>query len=339
MLPTPGDVRLHRFLTVAAIVAASACSQAAASSTKPLEGIFENCPLDRVFQTCVQRLDVMHAGGIRVVVIGAGQTSRAALYAYASEADVRGMKVMWALSNPGWWRPPTAGADPVGDFASFHQACRCRGTKLATYVASWLGRLPGTYGYYAADDSMLAPGDRGGVRRFVAALKRGDPRHATLIGAANTFQQRQYIRAADMVGTEMYPVTGGTLDPAQTRSTVQAAQYNANQAHRASAFILQAFSWGDNLDDGRAIGMCSAADTVAGCGARLSYPSADQQLVLRSAVLHHAKPKLILWWSFPGTYGPAVPASPDQNVPTLAQATSRWAGLVAAITSPIRLRR
>jgi hypothetical protein len=303
----------------------------AAAKAAPVQGIFENCPLDRAFATCVQRLDVMHAGGLKVVVVSAAQTSRPALYAYAREANVRGMSVMWELSDTGWWRAPTPGADPAADFAPFHGACHCGGTKLATYTAGWLGRLPGTYGYYAADDSMLAPGDRKGVRRFTAALKRGDPAHPTLIGAANTLQQRQYVRSADLVATEVYPVTTGALSPAQARTTVAAAQSNANGAHRPSAFILQAFSWGDSLADGRAIGMCSAADTAAGCGARLSYPSSGQQTTLLDAVLHHARAKLVLWWSFPDTYGPAVPPAPDQVAPSPQQTEGRWSGLVAAI--------
>jgi hypothetical protein len=152
-----------------------------------------------------------------------------------------------------------------------------------------------------------------------------------VIGAANTIQQHQYLRAADLVATEIYPVTTGQFDPAQARATVRAAQYNATHAHRRSAFILQAFSWGDNLNDGRAIGMCTAADTVAGCGARLAYPSPGQQLMLLDAVRNHAHAKLILWWSFPGTYGPAQAPSPDEVVPTPQQAADRWNGLVTAL--------
>jgi hypothetical protein len=331
-------VGLRRILGLAVIATCAACAPAGAA-TRPVQGIFEGCPLDSAFSTCVQRLDVMRAGGFKVVVIAANQTSRGALHSYATEARVRGMSVMWELSDPGWWRAPQPGADPVTDFSSFHRACGCRGTRLATFVARWLGRLPGTYGYYAADDSMLAAGDRRGVQRFVAALKRGDPRHPAMVGAANTIMQRQYVRSADLVGAEIYPVTSGPLDPAATSATAAAAQHNADHAHRASAFILQAFSWGDSLADGQAIGMCSAADTLAGCGARLTYPSSSEQVTLLAAVLHHARPKLVLWWSFPGTYGPAVAPPPDQAVPTPAQALGRWMGLVGAITTPIRLRR
>jgi hypothetical protein len=37
-------------------------------------------------------------------------------------------------------------------------------------MVGWLGALADTYGYYAVDDWMLAPGDRAGVARHTAEI-------------------------------------------------------------------------------------------------------------------------------------------------------------------------
>jgi hypothetical protein len=115
--------------------------------------------------------------------------------------------------------------------------------------------------------------------------------------------------------------------------TAASAQRAASTAGRRSAFILQAFTWGDNLDDGQAVGVCSSGDSRDACYARLVYPSAADQLHLRDAVLTHARPQLILWWSFGGTYGQAG----DDNYsiyPTGSVAAARWSGLSAAVKAP-----
>jgi hypothetical protein len=323
-------VKLLKAIIVAAALALSAlCGTAAAAP--PAQGIFDSCPLDTALPTCVQRLGVMRGGGLRVVVMPASGVSLPALAAYAAAANGLGMSVMWALSDPGWWRAPTAGADPAYDFAAFARVCGCRETALPTFVAQWLGRLPGTYGYYAADDSMLEPADDAGVAAYMAALKRGDSEHPAMIGAANSIQQRRYVGVADLVGQEIYPVTTTGFRSSWAGQTAAAVQRTASRAGKGSAFILQAFTWGDNLDDGRAIGACTASDSLASCAARLRYPSSAEQLALRDAVLRKAHPRLILWWSFQGTFGPAVPAGADQLVPTAAQVSSRWAGLAATI--------
>jgi hypothetical protein len=111
------------------------------------------------------------------------------------------------------------------------------------------------------------------------------------------------------------------------------AQQSADNAGNQSAFILQAFTWGDNPADGQAVGVCTAADTPASCYAKLQYPTSAAQLQLRNEILTHAHPSLILWWSFMGTYGQAGNDTYD-IYPTGAQAAAQWAGLQATIQAP-----
>ncbi len=212
---------------------------------------------------CTQRLAAMHAGGIRVVVIPAWSGSLSSLTEYAATAHALGMSVMWELSNPGWWREPTTSTDMAGYFPAFATACGCdQNGPLLSYLIGWLGALPGTYGYYAADDSMLSAGDRAGVAAYVSQIKQRDPWHTVLIGSFGLGQAQEYEGIADLIGDEIYPVKTTSLLPVSAHrgawnsvaQTASQAQQAAAVAHRQSAFILQAFTWGDNVDDGTAVG-------------------------------------------------------------------------------------
>ena len=288
---------------------------------------------------CAQRLSVMHAGGIKVVVVPGWGASLPSLMEYAATAHALGVSVMWELSDPGWWREPPTGTDMAGYFPAFAAGCDCgQNGPLLAYLIGWLGTLPGTYGYYAADDSMLSAGDRAGVAAYVSEIKQADPSHTVLIGSFGPGQSQEYEGIADMIGTEIYPVTTTSLLPVgghrgawnSVAQTASRAQQAAAGVHKQSAFILQAFSWGDNIDDGTAVGACSPGESNLACYAALQYPTAAEQLELRNEILLHAHPKLILWWSFPGTYGQAGDDT-YSIYPTGAQAGLRWAGLSAAI--------
>lgn len=345
-MPSPRLIaRLRRtalaaLIALAAVLALGATSAGAASL--PPEGIFEGCPLDTEMSTCLERLQAMRQGGMQVVVIPGYGASLASLSTYAAAAHALGMSVMWELSSPGWWQDPSTATSMDGQFAAYAAACGCvENGQLLAYVVHWLAAQPATYGYYAADDSMLSPGDQAGVAAYVNAIKQADPSHTVMIGAADGAQAGQYQGMADLIGTEIYPVTNASLMPVAANQdmwdsvaqTAIDAQSLANRDGKQSAFILQAFTWGDNVDDGQAIGVCSPSDTQLSCYDKLQYPSPSAQLQLRNETLLHAHPKLILWWSFPGTYGQA--GSDTYSIyPTGATAAARWAGLSRAVQAP-----
>ena len=320
----------------------SAGTAEASTAPMPREGIFEDCPLDTQMLTCLQRLVTMHQGGIQVVVMSANNTSLTSLATYALGAQVLGMQVMWEISNPGWWEQPLTSTAMSSVFPSFAAACHCEDNEpLLGYLIRWLAALPATYGYYAADDSMLSAGDQPGMATYVSHIKAADPMHTLMIGANDYAQAQQYQGMADLIGTEIYPVTTASLMPASTNQsmwnsvayTAQSAQQLASSEGRQSAFILQAFTWGDNLSDGETMGVCSPADTTLSCYNQLEYPTAADQLQLRNEVLQHSHPSLILWWSFQGTYGQA--GNDTYSIyPTGATAAARWTGLQDAIAAP-----
>ena len=292
---------------------------------------------------CTQRLAVMHAGGMQVVVIPARYGSLSDLAEYAATAQSLGMSVMWEIGNPAWWQEPGTSTDMAGVFPSFASSCGCtQNGQLLAYMVSWLGALPGTYGYYAADDSQLIPGDQAGVAAYVSQIKQSDPAHTVMIGAYGLAQANQYADIADMVGNEIYPVTTNPLLPVSgnlftwdtVANTAGLLQTYADDAHKQSAFILQAFTWGDNVADGTTIGVCTPAESNSECYAQLRYPSPGEQLQLRNEILQNAHPGLILWYSFWGTYG-QVGTDTTSIYPTGAEAASRWAGLSAAVQAPM----
>ena len=331
---------MRRFLVAIALISsmsfALAGAQSASASSLPVEGIFEGCNLTSQLQTCVQRLGVISQGGLKVVVVQASNVPLTDLQQYAAAAQTDGMSVMWELDvgTTGWWSDPASSISMSGYYSAFASACGCsdNGHVLA-YLARWLGALGGTYGYYAADDGMLSPGDEPQLAAYVRAIKAQDPFHTVMIGSADETQTHDYQGAADVTGNDIYPVTSGSVDWSGVAQQASDDQRDANQAGKQSAFILQAFTWGDNLSDGQAIGACTAVDTAASCYAKLDYPSAAQQLKLRNEILTHANPKLILWWSFPGTNG-EVNGDTYSIYPTGSVASARWQGLTAAIQAP-----
>lgn len=342
-----GRVRAPRLLArlglaCSLLVLLLAASAQASAATLPPEGIFENCTLDVQMSTCVQRLELMHQGGFQVVVIGAGGTSPAALSSYAATAQSLGMSVMWAIGAPGWWRDPPSSTSMTGVYSGFTGLCGCdQNGPLLAYLVHWLSQLPATYGYYAADDSMLAPGDAAGVASYVAQIKQQDPTHTVLIGSADEDQTSTYVHIADAIASEIYPVTTGPLMPVSAHQDMwdgvaqwaSDAQHAADSAGKQSAFVLQAFTWGDNLADGQTIGACTTSDTPLSCYSKLRYPTGAEQLQLRNEMLLHAHPKLILWWSLFGTDGD-VTGDTYSIYPTGSEAAARWSGLAAAVQAP-----
>lgn len=316
---------------------------ASAASTLPPEGIFEHCQLDTQMSTCLERLKTIHDGGFQVVVLNAYSASLSSLQTYADSAQSLGMKVMWAISSSGWWSAPLSGSSmDMGGWIPFATACGCtENVQILSYLIHWLGALPATWGYYAADDSQLSPGDQAAVSQYMAVIKASDPAHPTIISSNDESQTAQYESYGDMSAPELYPITDSTLMPvsdnlAWWNAESQEAAYDqrlANRAGKPSAFILQAFSFGDNLSDGEAVGGCTPSMTQQQCWNQLRYPSRADQLELRNQVLKHAHPSIILWWSFPGTYG-QTGGDTYSTYPTGSQAAAQWAGLVAAINAP-----
>ena len=285
---------------------AVASTKAHAAGALPAEGIFDSCSLSTSLTTCEQDLLQMHQAGLQVVVMSVGWDTQDEISAYASYAQSIGMSVMWELNDPGFWGGAWIGSSAAGDWASFSSACGCTDTtQVLDSVINFLAALPATYGYYAADDWTLTPNQKGGLKQYVSEIESADPNHMVMVGSSQGQGSTYYSSGATM-GNEIYPETTTSLMPyasnlATWDSVDQSAtrdQRSATQSGTQAAFILQAFSFGDNLDDGEAVGVCTPAMTAAHCASLLQYPSESAQLELRNQVLLNAHPKLILWYTF-----------------------------------------
>jgi hypothetical protein len=303
-----------------------AAKTAHVSGTLPAEGMFDNCQIGANLATCEQDLLNMHQAGLQVAVVGFQGDSLADLSAYAAYAQSIGMSIMWQINDPGFWGGAWMGSSAAADWTAFSSACGCADTtQVLDYVIQWLGALPATYGYYAADDEVISPGELGGLTQYVSEIKALDPSAMVMVGSAVS-QGTSYASTGATLGTEIYPETSGNLMPVAgnqsmwdgIQQSIAQDQHAANQYGTSSAFILQAFTFGDNLTDGEDVGVCNAGMSSAQCAGLLNYPSASTQLQLRNEVLEHAHPKLILWYTFSESYGQG----------------DRWSGVTDAVKAP-----
>jgi len=305
---------------------ANATKKAHATGTLPAEGIFDGCQISASLTTCEQDLLAMHQAGLQVAVVPFQWDSLTDLSAYAAYAQSIGMSIMWEINDPGFWGGAWIGSSAAADYSAFSSACGCtETTAVLDYMVQWLGALPATYGYYAADDEVISLGERSSLTQYVSEIKALDPAAMVMIGSAVS-QGTSYASTGATLGTEIYPETSGNMLPVSKNlstwdgilQSVTQDQRAANQYGTPSAFILQAFTFGDNLTDGEDVGVCNAGMSSAQCAGLLSYPSASTQLQLRNEVLEHAHPKLILWYTFSESYGQGA----------------RWSGLSNAVTAP-----
>jgi hypothetical protein len=280
--------------------------QAHAAGTVPAQGMFDSCDLSNGVSACEQDLLQMHQAGLQVVVMSAQWDTMDEISQYATYAQSIGMSVMWELDDPGYWGGAWIGSSAAADWSSFSSACGCTATdQVLDYMINWLSALPATYGYYAADDSTLEPNQAAGLRQYVDQIKSVDSTHMVMVGSAQG-QGTTYYSSGATIGNEIYPETTRSLMPAaQNLATWQAVQQSVTQDQRAatqqgtsSAFILQSFSFGDNLSDGEAVGACTASMSQAQCASRLQFPSASVELQLRNDALQYAHPALILWYTY-----------------------------------------
>lgn len=314
----------------------------------PPQGIFTSCDVAASLSACEARLPVITGAGLKLVVEGLPPLGPALLqYLAALKAD--GLQAVWEMIDPGWWGYDGAGPlayDPAGQNMlaadpSWASACGCEtNTALLAFIARTLTASGATYGWYLADDSQLEGTQPyplsealAGIRRFSSDLHAAAPGTRTLLGAwglDDTTLLQQASGTTDMAAQEMYPFASyGSVPVADSDALSQVArgarsvQRIADADATASAFVLQAFSWGE----------CSADAAASGADPGSPYPSAAEMSGMRDSVLANARPALILWYTLEETIGwpagqePAGCAAP-------ADPAARLAALTAAVKAP-----
>jgi hypothetical protein len=348
---------LRRSLTafVSAVFAASLTTATAAAAGQtpgvgPLNGVFENCDPEQV-DVCTQRLsDAQQMGFGMVMNYSALKRGPEVARQYAETAQGMGLQVAWPIFEPGWfvgYRP--SGNDMLDEYWDWGQSCGCESNAdLLRYMVTTLAQIPNTWGWYSADDLQLRGTDAvGAVTDWTHRLKALAPGESTLISIWDTMGA--YRNAADYVAQESYPLgLPSNLGPVSPwKDIASLASDTQRMTPGRTAFILQGFSWGDNVWNAQGVGGCSGGEGAPGCLSDFRYPDPGEQLRQRQTILRNSRPALLLWYSLDGTIGPFKPHSgPEYNEPSPAEAANRKSSLAATVLAPppqtracVRVRR
>jgi hypothetical protein len=257
-------------------------------------GLYESCPLRRGL-FCLDRLKQMAKGGFKLVLNYdqlAGDAEQQ--LAYAAQANVLGMKIIWAMNNPVIWN----GTNLIKYYATLAATCQCSdNTSFIRYIINLVKDLPATWGYYVGDE--VVPSNHAKLKAFTDLIKLVDPDHPRLfIACAQCDQKRNppYVASlipmtdtADVLGADWYPV-GSSSGLVSTTSMVAAkVQLVADLYNKQSAMVLQSFNRSQYPSSYHA---CEPYSTC------MPYPTVVQMRQMRDLTLQKAHPRLILWYSY-----------------------------------------
>jgi hypothetical protein len=300
-------------------------------------GIFASCPPSE--SACFARLGVARGMGFELLLnMGGLASGPEAARQYAADAEALGMNIAWPLSDESWWLHfDPAGTNLLYAHQAWADACGCTDNQgLVEYVVSTLASFPNTWGWYAADDLSIRSPDRvDDVTAWTQRLKQLAPGTSTVIAVWDNLAT--YRDAADYVAQESYPfgLPRGLGSTTPLEDVAALARHTQRATPGRASFILQAFSWGDNMWDAQATGGCSHGETPAECLPQFRYPTAREQRQQRQTILLNSQPALMLWYGLPGTIGPYQPVTdPNYTAPTREQAALQMRSLSAAVTAP-----
>jgi hypothetical protein len=134
------------------------------------------------------------------------------------------------------------------------------------------------------------------------------------------------------LGTDAYPVFGGSPDPGHSYSAVKdnvaVLDRVARGAGRQQVVALQSWRWGDSVVDSQAANVDPASTR---------YPTREEIEAQRNATIENSHPDLILWFTLTQVIGwePGQRPSNWSQPPDTAQ---RWANLVGGAFAPVPIR-
>jgi hypothetical protein len=332
---------MHRVMRggLCALVASCAlafvpASHAAADSIPP-QGVYDWCDPAQSADGCGSRLDRIGNAGFRVVlnVWVFNSTTESQLRAYAQRAQATGVKVLWALSAMHFERADPNGNSMLSAYPALARNCGCSTNQgLLQYLIGVLRGLPGTYGYYLADEPGSSAHDQ--LASMASRVKALDPDHPRIIvgcGFCNGGTDGNVGWMADidtMLGTDAYPVIWRWPDPDYSYNDVAANAIALDRiaapAGRGQVMVLQSWRWGDSISDSQAIGV---DPTIT------RYPERDEIQAQRDAAIQNSHPDLILWFVLTQVIG-WEPGQRNPNWTNPTDTTKRWDNLVGGAFAP-----
>jgi hypothetical protein len=295
------------------------------------QGIYESCnPADA---NCLAHLDTLAQGGFQLVInysqFTQGDTIAQEL-AYAGHAQQVGLRVIWPVSA--FIYSSNADTTLATAYPTLHQSLSqsglCPWYNGANYsfiacFAKIVRDVPGTWGYYIGDE--LPVSRETDLRHLVDAIADVDPGHPRLFvaGSASATVNRKSLTTfgrsycdgyvcqpdATVIAQDFYPIGAEPQNAAATLTghVTEGVAALAAQEGASYGIVLQSHSLAQypNL---------YACPTAEAC----PYPTQQQMLAMRDAVLAHPTPRLVLWYSYFDLMRSDNP-------------TQHWADLIAAV--------
>ncbi len=325
-----------------ALIAACALTGPAASAVAsdapalPAQGMYEWCDPAQSADGCASRLQRIGQAGFRVVTNGWMfiNPSEQRIRAYAQAAAAAGVSVLWSFHGSGFQEANPNGNDLLGRYSNLASRCGCSTNQgLLAYVVGIMRGLPNTWGYYLADEPNPSTHDAlvGWISR-IKALDPGRPRVIVGCGICEGGPEAHVAWMADLdiaLGTDAYPVFGGSPDPGHSYSAVKdnvaVLDRVARNAGRQQVVALQSWRWGDSAADSKAANVDPASTR---------YPTRDEIEAQRNAVIENSHPDLILWFTLTQVIGWA-PGQGVSNWSDPSDTSQRWANLVGGAFAPV----
>ena len=275
------------------------------------QGLYESCSPTKG-TVCLNRLQQMAAGGFTLVV-NYNQLDGTAgeELTYAQKAHELGMKIIWDMDAPIIRQQ----GNLLQEYSTLASTCQCSDDSgFISYYVNLVKDLPATWGYYIGDE--VPHRDLSELQAFSDYVKQLDPSHPRLIVQGSMSAQSAqanlapFANAADVLGADFYPVGDDSVSINTTGAIAQVVQTIANQNHKQSAMVLQAFSWTEYPNES---GRCSPYPPCA------NYPTESQMRRMFDLAINNSHPAIILWYSY---YDILDSSNPAQNWNNLIKASN-----------------
>ncbi|TMC24452.1 MAG: hypothetical protein E6J34_00435 [Chloroflexi bacterium] len=257
------------------------------------QGLYESCT-PSLGKTCFDRLKQMAQVGFTLVLnydLLYGTADQQ--LAYAQQAHVLGMIIIWPLHNPAIWN----GGDTRTTFPLISDTCGCSDTQgFIGYVINLVKGLPATWGYYIGDEVPVS--DHAKLKVISDLVKELDPNHPRLFVASSYSAKAvqkflaPFADTAEVLAVDYYPVGSGNAI-SEVAPIAQAVQTLANQEGKQSAMVLQSFSWADYPDTKSCFPLPICA----------RFPTREEMHQMFDLTIKNTHPTLILWFSYYGIVG------------------------------------
>ncbi|UGS38832.1 glycoside hydrolase 5 family protein [Capillimicrobium parvum] len=269
----------------------------------PPQGVYDQCAPTPDLGTCIEHVRRVASNGMPIILnYTSWYATPTDLVAYADAAALAGVKLIWPLNDKVW-------REQGNLFKRYPKlAAQCYCNDMLAYVVNRLKDHPATWGWYIGDE--LTVNEAPLVQALADRVRALDPDHPTIYVGMGMLEQLganlgPYIRAADYIGSDMYPI-GSVVPHTLTGEAMAASARQIKPAGRNMVAVLQAFAHNQYPQDGM-------PDD--------HFPTAAEMTDQRNQAILASDPSLILWYSL-------------NDVDRSADPAGNWANLVQAANAP-----